>query len=78
MELYKWYKGDELPTEECDCVVVLKRGAKYLTHVIIAPNEQPFFVAFNISSITAGTSGMIANKHIIAWMPIKYPKEVKW
>ncbi len=77
MEYYKWYKGTELPTEECDCVVVCKTAAKYLAHVLFAPNDQPFFIAFNISSMTAGTSGKIANKHIIAWMPIKYPEEVE-
>ena len=88
MELYKWYRGTELPTEECDCVVICEctqesvnnnpddgkeftiiEQLKYVTHVVVASDKLPRFIVYGI--------GMLNNKKIIAWMPIKFPKEVE-
>lgn len=84
MELYHWYKGTELPTEECDCVVICKytqefvnnnpddvftitEQLKYAAHVVVASDKLPRFIVYGI--------GMLNNKKIIAWMPIKFPQE---
>lgn len=32
MELYHWYKGTELPTEECDCVVICKYTQEFVNN----------------------------------------------
>ena len=87
MELYHWYKGTELPNRECDCVVVCKyvtqefinnnpddvftviEQKKYITHVIVSSDNLPRFIVYGL--------GMLSNKHIKAWMPIEFPKEVK-
>ena len=82
MDYYKWYKGDELPTEECDCVVVYRTGQwgyqpkAELSKVRVNPynclQEREFlFVRNNHSSIPAGAID------IIRWMPIEFPEEVE-
>lgn len=83
MELYKWYKGNELPDRECDCVVV----CEHVTQEFVNNNpddvftiiEQPKYVTHVVVAsdklprfIVYGI-GMLNNKKIIAWMPIEFP-----
>jgi len=75
MELYKWHKGTELPTEECDCVVVyLAITPEYdyetatLGHVYL---EHGKFITAD------HRDEEISQENIIAWMPIKFPEEVE-
>ena len=85
MELYKWYKGTELPNRECDCVVV----CKYVTQEFINNNPDDVFTVIeqkkyithvivssdNLPRFIVYGLGMLSNKHIKAWMPIEFPKE---
>ena len=80
MELYKWYKGDELPDRECDCVIVCggvfvweaKRinslGYTQITENILGEKIVKFI------ELPSGES--IPQEDIIAYMPIEFPKEV--
>ena len=83
MELYKWYKGDELPDRECDCVVVWKHvvckhrnifdmrkeiGQVFLGNLSDAVNSLGFCDAYG---------SVIPKDWIIAYMPIEFPKEVE-
>ena len=77
MELYKWYKGDELPDRECDCVVMYSEitgvyGGNYVSRIRkklgqCVSDEGNYFIVDNNDYWIRG---------IIAWMPIEFPKEV--
>ena len=83
MELYKWYKGDELPDRECDCVILYGVPVSLAKRFNI--DREP------VKEITRWTTSVyegedyifvdrdgdpIPNTMIIAWMPIEFPEEV--
>ena len=73
MKLYKWYKGDELPDRESDCVFCYvddkgdfcyETGRFYLeeTGLVLRDNRDDYEILLD---------------KIIAWLPIKFPEEVE-
>ena len=82
MELYKWYKGDELPDRECDCVVVWKHFMRK-HHDIFEIKKEIGRVFLGNTSDAVNSLGfcnvygsVMPKDWIIAWMPIEFPKEV--
>lgn len=86
MELYHWYSGTELPTEDCDCVVMCEYTQESVNN---NPNDDVFTITEQKNYIThvmilsdklprfiVYGIGMLNNKKIIAWMPIEFPQEV--
>ena len=82
MELYKWYKGDELPTEECDCVVVFRSTGnmiwihRELGRVCFDTLTHRLRIACPDRGFNDWGPRIISEKRIKAWMPIEFPKEV--
>lgn len=89
MELYKWYKGDELPDRECDCVVVYRvtKLGVFRVHGVFrtqAHTSQYKVVArVFLDRPSTGELGfcdcddvVIPRDWVIAYMPIEFPKEV--
>lgn len=86
MELYHWYKGDELPDRECDCVVVCEHVTQEFVNnnsddVFTVTERKKYITHVIVSSdklprFIVSEIGMLNNKKIIAWMPIEFPKEV--
>lgn len=82
MELYKWYKGDELPDRECDCVVVYR----YLSHFqFYGKIEARIIIKKGFGKcksdkgnyfIVNDDGKWILPKNVIVYMPIEFPKEV--
>lgn len=77
MELNKWYKGNELPDRECDCVVVYRQytwGRSKLVgigKVYLTQEGRLYFERKGYFNIPAGS------EEIIAYMPIEFPEEVE-
>jgi hypothetical protein len=84
MELYKWYKGDELPDRECDCVVVWNVPAALKRVFNLAETPAAKEIMRYTTNVHEGesmvfidqTGDPLPNSMIIAWMPIEFPKEV--
>lgn len=76
MEPYKWYKGDELPDRECDCVVIWFRETiqKVESLGFVQKTDILGEYVFEFCDSTAGE--VIPQEDIIAYMPIEFPKEV--
>ena len=80
MELYKWYKGDELPDREYDCVVVYHKRFQFYgtieTGTVIKKGFGKCVSDEGNYYIEDVYGGWILPKDIIAWMPIEFPKKV--
>ena len=77
MELYKWYKGDELPDREsdwstCDCVVIYKG---YLDTTFYELGTFHREVGNDNYDFINRNGAYIRLDKIIAYMPIYLPKE---
>ena len=77
MEPYRWYKNDELPDKECDCVIIYKEWHR---------QEGKARLYKNIGKYKKSSFGYvfadqrrydIEPLNIISYMPIEYPKEVE-
>ncbi len=86
MELNKWYKGDELPDRECDCVIIWNAKWDSPFEVILRKERinslgytqtTENILGEEIVEFIALPSGeSIPQEDIIRWMPIEFPKEV--
>lgn len=70
MDYYKWHKGTEAPTEECDCVVV------YKLHTTIHKEICRYELSGQKFLFVNQDDNVIADYWVIAWLPIKFPEEV--
>ena len=82
MELYKWYKGTELPDRECDCVVVYwskgspKNVKRELGHVCFDSLTKRLRIACPDRSLNDWGNTIVTETRLIRYMPIEFPKEV--
>lgn len=82
MQLYKWYKGTELPTEECrhDNYLIIFNingttskciGRFFYSHEEHGWGPEPFWRGVFPRIV------WISKENVIAYMPIEFPKEIK-
>ena len=79
MELYKWYKGDELPDRECDCVVAFKAFVQIGKYMEIYKTCKEIGQCVKVEDkflFVDQNNDEIHPKRVKAWMPIEFPKEV--
>ena len=84
MELYKWYKGTELPNSECDCVVMYKVTSHNVFSKYAITAQYKIVGQIFLDKPSTGEFGfcdcnnsVIPRSWIISYMPIEFPKEVK-
>ena len=84
MELYKWYKGTDLPDRECDCVVVYRVTKPGVFRVQAHTSQYKVVARVFLDQPSTGELGfcdcddiVIPRDWVIAWMPIEFPKEVE-
>jgi len=87
MELYKWYKGTELPDRECDCVIVFDKADYYMRgkgkdleeiEVWETRKELGGCIKYGRKYIFLDHDAKeIPQVKIKAWMPIEFPEGVE-